>query len=91
MSIFPAPGAAADSSRRADVQPRRAGIIQRRSGEVRRRTTVYFDPQLAMQLKLHCATLGIEMSDFVDAAVRAQLDQRPSSGSAPSDQTGMRE
>lgn len=62
------------TSEDSDVRPLRAGIVHRASGRARRRTTVYFEPQLANRLKIHCVTLGIELSEMVEKAVRAHLD-----------------
>jgi hypothetical protein len=62
------------ASENSDVRPLRAGIVHRASGRARRRTTVYFDPQLANRLKIHCVTHGLELSDLVEKAVRAHLD-----------------
>jgi hypothetical protein len=62
------------ASEDSDVRPLRAGIVHRASGRARRRTTVYFDPQLANRLKIHCVTNGLELSDLVEKAVRAHLD-----------------
>jgi hypothetical protein len=62
------------TSEDSDVRPLRAGIVHRASGRARRRTTVYFDPQLANRLKIHCVTNGLELSDLVEKAVRAHLD-----------------
>jgi hypothetical protein len=62
------------TSEDSDVRPLRAGIVHRASGRARRRTTVYFEPQLANRLKIHCVTNGLELSELVEKAVRAHLD-----------------
>jgi hypothetical protein len=47
--------------------------VKRKDGRTRRRTTVYFPPDLATRLAVHCAREGVELSDAVTAAVDAYL------------------
>lgn len=49
------------------------GLVKRKDGRTRRRTTVYFPPDLATRLAVHCAREGVELSDAVTAAVDAYL------------------
>lgn len=65
------------TSGRSDVQASVAqtgpGLVKRKDGRTRRRTTVYFPPDLATRLAVHCAREGVELSDAVTAAVDAYL------------------
>jgi hypothetical protein len=70
----------AQTPRRSDVQassPQAAGpgLVKRKDGRTRRRTTVYFPPDLATRLAIHCASEGVELSDAVTAAVTAYLER----------------
>lgn len=67
------------TSGRSDAQASRLqtgtgpGLVKRKDGRTRRRTTVYFPPDLATRLAVHCAREGVELSDAVTAAVDAYL------------------
>jgi len=62
-----------------DVQtperPAGRALVQRKSGRTRRRTTVYFPPELAKRLAVHCAGEGTELSEVVSRAVVAYLER----------------
>lgn len=66
-----------------------AGIVQRRSGRIRRRTTVYFEPKLAKRLEIHCATFGVELSDFVEGAVRTEFEALQHRANGANEQAGQ--
>ncbi len=56
--------------------PTGLGIVQRQDGRLRRRMTVYFPPELAKALSIHCATEGLEISRVVAEAVASHLQSQ---------------
>jgi len=61
------------SNARASSEQTGPGLVKRKDGRTRRRTTVYFPPDLATRLAVHCATAGVDLSDVVTAAVTEYL------------------
>jgi hypothetical protein len=67
----------AQASRRSSVlassEQTGRGLVKRKDGSTLRRTTIYFPPELATRLKVHCATAGVDLSDVVTTAVAEYL------------------
>ena len=56
-----------------DVQASERSVVVRKDGRRRRRTTIYFEPELARELKVFCASTGRELSSVVSEAVAAYI------------------
>jgi hypothetical protein len=48
----------------------------RRGARILRRTTIFFEPLVAEELKTFCQLNGVTMSEFVNEAVRLTLDSK---------------
>ena len=59
--------------RHLDAQTSERSVVVRKDGRRRRRTTVYFSPELARELKVYCASSGREISSVVSEAVAAYI------------------
>lgn len=56
-----------------NAQTSERSVVIRKDGRRRRRTTVYFEPELATELKVYCASSGRELSSVVAEAVAAHI------------------
>ena len=59
--------------RKPRKEPRPRAVVERRGGRLRRRMTIYFPPELARRLLVHCAREDREASEVVTDAVRRHL------------------
>lgn len=73
---FVTAGGEAPAGAASEGAPRSRTLVARKDGTERRRTTVYFAPELARRLNVHCATHDLEMSQVVGDAVEALLAKK---------------
>ena len=69
------PSSPRQTSRRPDVQ---TSHPSHDSNPSRRRTTVYFDPTTFRDIKVYCATEGLELSATINQAVLQFLNAQES-------------